>query len=155
MGKKALTNQVLVLIFMMILMMGIIIFGISKLNDVSNTISEQEQLEIQDKIKSLAQYCENPLNKGSQTREEISSNKFNGICIVQKQTPQYLDEIPEDQQLQIEEIASSGDNIIMFNVKTLNNDKPQSIQIVDSFSSYANRSECWYGEETIEVKMTC
>lgn len=155
MNKKAMTQQVMIMIFMIILMAGIIIFGISKLNSVENTLSQQEHLEIQNKINSIAQYCENPLNKGSIAREEFSTENFNGICIINNKLPQELSSIPENQNQSLNDIIASGDNMILLNVEIIENNIPQSIQIVDSFSSYSTKTKCWFGEKKIEVEMMC
>lgn len=157
-SKRGLTSTVLMMILMSIFMVGIIIFGLNKLLVVEETISAQESLEAQEKIRENFEYCDNPLNAQSITNFEIDIEGVNAVCILGDDLG-VLSEF--DELIQIKE---GGDNIVLLNAffeeTPSQTYQYNSIQVLDSFSVNYKDLEttlCFTDENTntLRVSLSC
>lgn len=163
-SKKAITMQVLSMIMMSIFMVAIIIFGLNKLLDVQDSLSQEESLEIQREVTESLEYCENPLNSGGETTFEIEKDPINFVCVLGDSHGEYssVDQLAN----QLADINETGDNVVLLSAG-LNRDSgeytidsSQEVNIIDSFSAeYGELSEtiCWNDENTgtIEASVVC
>ena len=158
--KKALTNQVLILIFMIILMIGIILFGLNKLASVGEIISKQEKIELQEDLKKAFGHCNNPLNKGSVSRITVDQPRTNVICVLGNDQGSYSS-ISE-----FSELSQTKDNVVFLDAD-LNKVAEDSYeidsknyQILDSFHADFGgtpKTICWDDKNTgtITIAITC
>ena len=65
---------------MLIFFVWLIAFGIGKIFFVQDTLSNNERVEIQEKIKNALSECQDPLNKGRKFSVYINHNQINSIC---------------------------------------------------------------------------
>ena len=139
-------------------MVGIIIFGLNKLLVVEDTISAQESLEAQEKIRENFEYCDNPLNANSITNFEIDIDNVNAICVLG-------DDMGVLQGFEeVSLIKEGGDNIVLLNAFFEGSSSQDytfnSIQVLDSF--YVDYKEisttrCYTDQNTgtLDVSLSC
>lgn len=157
-SKRGITSTVLTMILMSIFMVGIIIFGLNKLLVVEETISAQESLEAQEKIRENFEYCDNPLNANSVINFEIDIDNVNAVCILGDDMG-VLSQFEE-----LNQIKDAGDNVILLNAffeeTSSQTYQFNSIQVLDSFSINYKKLEttrCFTDENTntLRVSLTC
>lgn len=158
--KAEITIQTIFFIMMSVFMITIMIFGISKIFLVDEQLSEQDRIEIQEKIKNAISYCDDPLNRGNKKVFEFQNKLFNGVCIINNEVKnnevnmeyEYLKEIYLD---------GDGNNIVL--IKTLfqyGENEPIEKEIISSFKVNKELSEtkCWYDVENtgkVEMNIIC
>ena len=154
-------------IMMIMFMIAIIIFGLSKLKSTSNLITEQELAFVKEEVKKALMYCEDPLNRDGSKKFEIEHKAFNTIMVLTKD-PQNLksDGTPNEAMRSLSsdpdlaKYLEAGDNIILVN--SIFNDKSiESFVVITSFSIdfdqktnviFTNK----YGfEDAIQLNMIC
>jgi RNase P subunit RPR2 len=119
-NKKAMEVQTVFYIFMSVIMIAIIVFGLAQVISISEQLSDTERVEIQNELKNKFESCEDPLNKGNTEYIKLEKQKFNSICFL---GTDYLNSVNNlDTKLNNYEefkiIGNSGDNIVL--IKTLN-----------------------------------
>lgn len=98
---------------MAILFVTILIFGYSKLFLVTEVISENERLDIINKITIALEYCEDPLNKGSKRIINFKHKDINSFCLLNSN----LEDIENSNLiLDLETIYETGDNVVLLNL---------------------------------------
>lgn len=154
-------------IMMIMFMIAIIIFGLSKLLSTKELISEQDLAFVKKEVETALTYCEDPLNRGGSKKFEIKHKSFNTIMVLTKD-PQNLksDGTPNigmrslSTQEDLIKYLDAGENIILansvFSGKTI-----ESFVVIDSFLIdfdqennvlFTNK----YGEEeSIQLNMIC
>ena len=144
---------------MAIIFVFILFFGYQKITAVTDVISEQERLEIIDKLKDAFGYCDDPLNKGGRRRLETPSDKFNYICIFDGKLPNNTTSDPKNYSQiggkdsglynEVSLLNKTGHNVGLFKLG-IDSDgklKTDDFRTIDSFyvDSDGNFGEC-FGE---------
>jgi hypothetical protein len=137
-NKKAMEVQSIFYIFMSLIMIAIIVFGLKQVTSVSEQISDSERVEIQKELKAKIEACEDPLNRGNIEYIELQNQKFNAICFLGKD---YKTSIKLQSSLndfdEIIAIGDSGDNVILLKVEFIKSNIGNNIttknQIISSF----------------------
>ena len=150
MAKGEISIQTIFFIFMVIIFVAIIGFGISKIFFVTKTLSDVEKQEILSDISNALEHCEDPLAKGDKKIINIKNKGFNSICLFasgddsSKFTQIFLDNnivIPTDLESTFFSIADtvfeSGENVMLFDI-SFYEDNGQYVlsefDILDSFN---------------------
>jgi len=143
-NKKAeISMETFFFILMMLLMIWIIYFGISKLFLVNDTISEQERIDIKNQLKKGFEYCDDPLNAGSFKTIEINSNMINGVCVFTNDINSGNNKLDNELNL----VKKGGNNIALINGNN----------IIDSFKVESIKDFCSFREENkiFKIKINC
>jgi len=143
-NKSNIGIQTFFFILMSMMMIGIILFGLSKLFLVNDTISEQDRIDTKNALKTGFSYCEDPLNAGSYKSVNINSKMIGMVCILGDTINSGNLEL--DAQLQI--AKDSGNNIVLINQNN----------IIDSFKVETNMDGCYKREidgKIFKIKINC
>lgn len=163
-NKKAITAQTIFFVLMTIMMVWIIIFGIQKLAQTKDIFDDTKKIEIQNNIKNQLEYCDDPLNRGTQLLIELGATKnYNVLCILGEDQ---ISSNPKFDIPQLGEIAQTNDNIILARTKFIQESSDiyyddKDFNIVFSFNAQINKipqTSCWDNSETgnkIEISLTC
>ncbi|NQZ85897.1 MAG: hypothetical protein HRU03_09335 [Nanoarchaeales archaeon] len=81
-NKKAMEVQTFFYIFMSIIMIAIIVFGLGQVMSLSDQMSESERVQVQKELIKKFESCEDPLNRGNIEYIELRNQKFNSICFL-------------------------------------------------------------------------
>lgn len=145
--KSQITIQTFFFILMSIFFVWIIIFGFKQISNVNNQISDQDKVLIEKDLKDGFEYCNDPLNKGSQKIVKIEHKDINGICVLNN-----INEIPieyNNYKTQISSVFDGGDNVVLFNGNYINSNSGYIIKelIVTGSFNIDNQSikntTCW------------
>lgn len=129
MAKANIGVQTIFFILMSLFMVWIIVFGISQIFFVKDVLTESDRLEIQDQIKELVNYCNDPLNRGNKYKVEVKHEEINTVCFIS-------DGI--DLNTDLGTIYDGGDNVVLLDVTSgdYNDVLNSNYDIVDSFKIY-------------------
>lgn len=124
------STQVIFFILMSLIFVWIIYFGITKILFVSDTLSDQELIEINNNLKQAFEYCEDPLNRGNFKVFKIDNPRFNSVCVFAgdvNEVSNYVNNDLFNKTLKLvdinvgrswdseaSQILSAGDNVILF-----------------------------------------
>jgi hypothetical protein len=156
--KKAITTQVIFFIAMSLIMIWIIIFGLQKINTVSSTISQQEEIEIRAELEDAFLFCSDPINSGSLKRIDLSGRPYNSICY----NCQLGDETIISQELKDEAtiLSQAGSNFLLLETSVSSNNI-QEYNIVGQLQieelGYSNHI-VWLdldNSEDLEIEIKC
>lgn len=151
-NKKAMAVQTVFYIFMSIIMLAIMVYGINKIFLIQDQISESERLEIQTQLKKTLEHCKEPLNKGSSQIIKLNNQKFNSICLIGNDITNTNNKIQQElnpeQYAEIQVIANTNDNVILLKTKTYEN-TIQETNIISTFSvsNEILESHCYINKE--------
>jgi hypothetical protein len=124
-NKKAMEVQTVFYIFMSIIMIAIIVFGLGQVMSISEQLSDAERVEIQNELKNKFESCEDPINRGNTEYIKLEKQKFNSICFLGNDYSNPIldgngkglnDKLNNYDEFKI--IGNSGDNVVL--IKTLN-----------------------------------
>jgi hypothetical protein len=119
-NKKAMEVQTVFYIFMSIIMVTIIAFGLGQVMSVSEQLSDAERVEIQNELKNKFEACEDPINRGNTEYIKLEKQKFNSICFLGNDyanpVANLKTKLKNYEEFKI--IGTSGDNVVL--IKTLN-----------------------------------
>ena len=161
--KSNLSIQTLFYIMMSLLFVAIIIFGIGKLNDVTDVISEQERIEVVNNLKERFEKCENdPLSKGTSYTFSVGNSKFNSVCLIGED----INTIESTYYglSSLSQIYSSGDNLVFIKASLTNIDGVYYFDETGSFNVIdTTRADfihpttlCWKTlKDKLEIKIVC
>lgn len=151
MKKANIGIQTFFMIMMSILMVGIMIFGISRFFMVKDTLSEIERVEIMDKLKSGLEYCNDPLNKGTKKTIELDYDKIGAVCFLGADVSINYDVYG------FEETYQAGDNIIVLERYVIPGAADEDVNILETFYVEKEYSEtkCYDTLADKALKITC
>jgi hypothetical protein len=161
MKKAAINTQVVFFILMSIFMVGIILFGIQKLTDVEELLSEEEELELQKNIQEDFAFCENPLNRDAFKKIQIESSTFNSVCVYSGSS---YDSSYGELASQLELLGEGGENIALVQIFFIEHeDGTRSISSYDIRGSFFaehtfETSRCFTdfeNEGVVTINLTC
>lgn len=151
--RLGVTTQTLFMILMVIIMVGIVIFGYLLFLIFQDPLTEAEKLEVREEITEAMKFCRDPLNSGNVRSIDFEHDEFNSFCVLGEN---YEDDEREDWT----SVRRGGDNVIL--LKTVMQEEESGeeshvlsdYQIRDSFSLGFNVSfnetnpeedhYCWY-----------
>jgi hypothetical protein len=145
-------------ILMSILMVGIILFGISKLMSLSHEMSKQELNELKNTIKQDLEYCQDSLNKGEIIKIDVNNKEFNGICFL---TDNLNSLDYGDLNSVLENIYNSGDNIVFIKISPndLRNNDFSNVQVIGATNLNGviteKKSYCVFANKNKEITIKC
>jgi len=154
--KAELTIQSIFFIMMIIFLIWIVQFGISKMFFAEDTISEQERIELKNYLIKSYSFCDDSLNKGTFKNIEIKNNRVNVLCELDKSILDTTNDY--NQFLELITLYENGENTVLINGDIINGEI-NSITVLDAFNSKINFSEtnCFIKENNkrLEIKIQC
>ena len=156
-NKRANAINTLFFILMGLMFIGIIYFGMSKIFFLEDEISEQEMQLLKLDIEKAITYCEDPLNKGSNRKLDVTSNKFNLVCLLDEDIVRKFGSNSD-----VDIIYSGGDNVILLSGFYLSEDDftYQNYNLISSFKiDFLKQPEgkCWFENQNniLEMELMC
>lgn len=152
MNKKAeLSIQILFFILMAILMVSIIVFGITKLLFVEETLDKTQLYSLENSLKETLEYCDEPINRGTKKISTLEANGFSKVCLLPDTFSFNNSDFSFLQQDEIDILFTSGENVILLD---------EDNQVISSFaiSLYSGVSQtlCFKEENSkISVELEC
>ena len=164
MKKNAMGIQILFFIMMSLILIWIIFFGFSRLNEVEKTISKEDEIALKAKLKEAFDYCSDPVNIGSFQRLSLKGEKFNSICFNGHLSSE-LDNYPELKN-ELKTLAESGHNIVLLQTdfSLSGNSEEYSLNEYNIFGAIKvdslgyNKGFCWFDFENTyqkEIEIDC
>jgi len=157
-NKAAINMQIIFMILMGVFFVGILIFGYSNLTYNKEILDKAEVQKIQAEIKSLLEYCSDPLKSGSNRIKEIRNNKIGGICLLSDDLSNGGEFSGLSNTNSIKTIHETGDNVVILGKGSSEND---ASDILDSFEvtfyNSIDETQCWFaeGSDVVEIDITC
>jgi hypothetical protein len=140
-NKKAMEVQSIFYIFMSLIMIAIIMFGLKQVTSVTDQLSDTERIEIQNELKQKFESCDDPLNKGNIEFIELENQKFNTVCFLGADYETVLQGSLNEFE-EIDAIYSVGENVILLKTEFVESSTGTQIttknQVISSFKIDTN-----------------
>lgn len=130
--------QTFFFIMMSILMIWIIVFGIQKIFLIDDQLSEQDRIDIQNKLEDSFNYCSDPLNQGNIKVLEFKNKLFNSICVISNLINTGNSNLNDELQT----INDSGHNIVILKTTSSSSGDITDYKIIKSFNSTFTKGGC-------------
>lgn len=150
-NKKAVAINTIFFILMSIMFIGILYFAYDKIILTKDIISEQDLQLLQNDVEDALLYCDDPLNRGSSRSVDLSSSKFNVICLLDEDiTSQFGSDIGL--------IYEAGDNVVLLESIFYDDDNRfnNEYNVIASFNIDLRRNvrgQCWRQDNSGELNM--
>lgn len=161
MKKGEMSVNTIFYILMVIIMVGILIFGYQRIFETQKTISKVDLLGIKDYLEKNFEECSDPLNRGNLKTFEIKHDAFNSICIIKKGDDLSLLSSNSDLVDELDIFEDSLDEneaiCVLIDTDFGSSGTLEEFNIIDKFELDYDRSECFFdfankGLLTIQLK---
>jgi hypothetical protein len=151
-SKKSIVMSSLFYIFMLVVFIAIISFGLKNVFFIEEKFSESQKLEYENKIKNSLNFCSQPLNSGSVKTLKINKKYFNSYLLISNESYKLKintkfdftnSTIKNEFFKEIDILKNSKNNLVLLKINILN-DEIFEYQIVSSFQLYSNKNQFIY-----------
>lgn len=144
-------------IFMAVIFVVIVGYGVNKLFFVSEQISEVELVKIEKDLKDAITYCDDPLNSGNQRSFNFDHKAFNGVCIFGDDFSSWVKSLEGNWPKEdFESIEDGGDNIVLLQTFYVKDGSGEYVlnegRVISSFSlmGVSDKSFCKVNKDNTE-----